>query len=254
MQARLAAVGTIVLVGAACDQSTGPELLDDALAMDLAIVAADATIEDLNLWMSPFEFGGAATAPAIGAPGRPGGHGGFDGEFSGTRSITFFDAEGLEMDRYHALETESMNIVLDIEGSVERDTWSATIVRTRDMTVSGLSGEEVTRTWNGSGTEMVTRSRNSEDAERSRTIDGTFEHEDVVVPIPGSDSRRPISGTIRRSMTVSTTIGDETTTRQVDIVITFDGDDTAIVTVNGVEMEIDLTAREGRNPVRRIGG
>jgi len=46
--------------------------------------------------------------------------------------------------------------------------------------------------------------------------------------------------------------GDET--RVANITITFDGDETAIIVVNGEEREIDLTTREGRGPLRKRGG
>jgi hypothetical protein len=36
--------------------------------------------------------------------------------------------------------------------------------------------------------------------------------------------------------------------------ITFDGDSTANMVVNGEELEIDLTTRKGKNPLRRKKG
>ena len=86
-------------------------------------------------------------------------------------------------------------------------------------------------------------------------MSGTFTYSDVVVPVPGSETRYPISGTITRSMTGSVVNGpDGDETRTVNITITFDGDETATIVVNGEEREIDLTTREGRSPLRRRGG
>ncbi len=79
-------------------------------------------------------------------------------------------------------------------------------------------------------------------------------YEDVVVPIPGSDPRWPVSGTITRSMTAVRSGSDGEQTRSVVIVITFDGTATAMALVNGEVMEIDLSARDGRNPLRPRGG
>lgn len=244
------------LATGACTDSTGLDALDDAFLLDMALVAADATIEDVNLWGQPLTFGPLAGPGAQGhthTPGVPGGHGGFAG--SGTRSVTFFDADDDEQDAYDALTTASMHILHDVQGEVQRESWTATISRQRDKWVTGLVGEETHRTWNGTGSEQVTRSRHLDDGtERSYESSGTIVYEDVVVPIPGSTPRWPVSGTITRSMTVTGTGADGTTTRAVEIVITFDGTAIATALVNGELIEIDLSVRSGRNPVRRGRG
>ena len=241
-----------VAVLAAC--GTEPDVIEEAMIEDAALVAADATIEDINLWGATLGFSGAPSSPAA-APGEPGGRRGFSGSFSGTREVTFYDEAGMEMDYYDALETESILIDHEIEGEAMRDGWSATIYRARMKTVSGLAGEETERTWNGTGESEITRSRHLDDGtERSYEMEGSVEYEDVVVPVPGSDPRYPLSGTIRRSFEVTRTGPDgETTTRSIEVVITFDGSETAIMTVNGEEREIDLTAADGRTPLRRRG-
>ena len=231
--------------------------VDDALIADMALVAADATIEDVTLWSQPLGFSTPMAAPdASGTqavPGRPGGRDGFSGSFSGTRSVTFYDEEGMEQESYDPVTTESIHILHEIEGEVSRDGWSASIHRERDKTVSGLAGEETTRTWNGTGSQEVSRSRHLDDgSERSYEMEGSSGYEAVVVPIPGSDSRWPLSGTVTRSMTVTRTGPDgEVVTRSIEIVVTFNGTQMATVIVNGEEMEIDLAERDGRNPVRR---
>jgi len=251
-------VFAVAIAVTACGESTGPDMLDDEMVMDAAILAADATVEEVTMWTQPFGFG-IAPAPAANDPvqptGRPGGLGDWSGEFSGTRSVTFYDAEGVEMDVYDDGLTESINFVRTIEGSIVRDNFSAEISRERDMTVSGLAGEETTRTWNGDGSSNVARSGVLEDGtERAHTVEGSFEFDDVVVPIPGSDSRWPLSGTITRAFTVTRLTEDGTLTRDVAVVITFNGTEIAMVTVNGEAMEIDLSARDGRNPLRRRRG
>jgi hypothetical protein len=248
----LAGALATTLVISACSDTTGLDALDEALVLDMALVAADATLEDLAMWTQPMDFGGAPALSAAAAPGRPGGLGGISGEFSGTRSVTFFDAAGVEQGSYDDQTTASIRIVNDISGEVSRDDWTATIERMRDMTVTGLEGDESERIWNGSGTEEVSRSRVVDESERSHTSDGTFAYTDVVVPAPGSESRRPTSGTISRSMTVTVTRDGESRTRSVEILITFNGGDVATILINGQEMEIDLGARDGRNPIRRL--
>jgi hypothetical protein len=243
------------LAASACDDATSLDSLDDQMVLDAALVAADETIEEVTMWSQPLGFTGAPAAAMVPSGparmGRPGGLGSWDGEFSGTRSVTFYDVEGVEQESYDALTTESINFVRDIEGSIDRDRFSAQVSRERDMTVSGLAGEETTRTWNGSGSSQVSRSGVLEDgSERSHAVSGSFTFEDVVVPIPGTQPRYPLSGTIRRTMTATRTTPDGTETREVDIVITFDGTAIAVAVVNGETMEINLAERD-RNPLRR---
>ncbi len=255
----VALLGASVLV-AGCDESTAPDEFTDAMVIDAAVLAADATVEEVNMWSESFGFGLApvssqydVTSGETAAFGSPGGRGSWSGDFSGTREVTFFDAEGVEQGEYDPLLTASIYIVREIQGTIVRDRFTAEIERERAMTVSGLLGEESTRTWNGEGSSSVSRAGVLEDGtERSHTAEGTYEFDDVVVPIPGSDSRWPLSGTVTRMMTMTRVLGDETQTREVEIIITFNG--TAMVTalVNGEEVEIDLSARDGRNPLRRL--
>jgi len=126
------------------------------------------------------------------------------------------------------------------------------------MTVTGLAGVETTRTFNGTGTEDVVRSRTLDDGSESTfDLEGSFTHEDLVVPVPGSSTKYPLSGRITRTMevtVVNSPKGDFT--RDVTVVVTFDGDSTATAVVDGKTYEIDLTARSGAFPLKgtfRIG-
>jgi len=247
---RILAVLGVALTGA-CTDTSGPDALDDALLLDMAIVAADATLEDFGVWSTHFGF--SPQGGPSGVPGRPGGRDGIGSPLSGTREMTFFDAAGNVQDEFDELTTASIHYVSDVSGEVARDNWTATISRTRDKTITGLEGEETHRTWNGTGTEDIARSRHTDDGARSYEMTGNFTYHDVVVPIPGSDPRYPISGSISRTMNAVMTSGDETRTREVEMTITFDGDETATIIVNGEEREIDLSTREGRNPLRPRG-
>ncbi len=237
---------TLVCIGAvaalaACEDGVEPEISDEMVA-DMALVAADALLEDVSLMTSSFGF-------------AQGVHGGIPGDGigtarSGTRSATFFDASGNEQDGYDAETTASIHYFMEFERSANRESWSALISRTRDMTVSGLEGAEATRTFNGTGTDMVSRSRHLDDGDRSYTMDGDFTKSDVVVPVPGSDPRWPLSGTVHRTMTVTRTgTADGDATRTLEMTITFDGDETATAVINGEVIEIDLSARHGENPM-----
>ncbi|MSR20013.1 MAG: hypothetical protein EXR91_03425 [Gemmatimonadetes bacterium] len=234
----------LALVAGACSDATEPDALDSAINYDMAVLAADATLEDVALWSLPFGFG------PVPAPGAPGGHD-FPKTREKTREVTFYDAAGTEQTAYDSLTTDVIHILHNVEGEVTRDGWTVLVERERDKTVSGLAGTETHRTWNGTGSEHVSRSGFTlEGKERSYDALGAFTHTDVVVPIPGSVPRYPVSGTITRALTVTLTGPNSTRTRTVDVVITFDGTSTATAVVNGVTRQIDLTARDGRFPLR----
>ena len=85
-------------------------------------------------------------------------------------------------------------------------------------------------------------------------MDGSAVYTDVVVPIPGTEPRYPLSGTIERTMVATRTTAEGTETREVSILITFDGSQYASAVVNGEEIEIDLGAEDRRRPFRRKRG
>ena len=233
---------TIALAG--CSDANGPNT-DDALDADVAMVAADAALEDIQAMNSG--FGGFGSSPAMFSAGPP---------TERSRTVTFFDAGGNAQDGYNAETTASINVVSDMSGSVTRDTWTATIERHRDMTITGLLETETSRTWNGTGDGSVQRSRHSDESgDRSYDMSSTSVIADVVRGLPRADNPYPLSGTITR--TISITIvngpnGDETRSRTV--VITFNGTQFATLTINGGDsVDVDLAAREGRHPIRGRG-
>jgi len=246
---------TAVLALNACDQTAGLDSLSDPVIRDMALVSADATIEVVNTVKLPFSFGSIPLAAQVQAMGHgfgdPGGRHGLGHERSGTVEKTFFDTLGVQQDSYDELTTERIEVLSIVEGERGREGWSATIHRERDMTITGLAGENTHRTLNGSGTSTISRSRHTEDGDRTHEMEGFFTYTDVVIPVPGTEPRYPISGTITRSMS-ATRIDREgnEVTREMEMTITFDGDETANAVVNGEPVEIDLSAQDGRNPLR----
>lgn len=254
-----ASTALIAVAMAACDQTTGVESLDDTMTTDAAMLAADATIEEIALFQQPLDFAGFIPGvdepPPARHPGPPGGPGSFEGDFAGVRSVSFYDLDGVEQEAYDPLETASVKIVHEVEGTIVRDRFTAEIFRARTLTVTGLEGEETHRTWNGSGSSSMARSGVAEDgSERSHGAEGSFTLTDVVVPIPGSEPRWPVSGTVTREMVMTRTGPDGEMTREFEIVITFDGSSIATALVNGQVVEIDLSARPGRHPLHNRPG
>jgi hypothetical protein len=237
----LALLMTVAL--AACDDANGPSELDQALNEDVALVVADAVIEDVQqMYLS---LGGAEASEValdVAAPPR---------NFS--RTVEFFDADGNPQDAYNPETTASIHIVSEMSGAIERDNWTATVTRSRDMMVTGLEGQETSRTWNGTTAGTSTRSQvTDENGTRSYEMDMTGTIEDVVRLLPRLTHPWPASGTITRHITITITNGpngDEV--RERDVTITFNNTQYATLTIDGEEYEIDLAAQEHQRGVRR---
>jgi len=234
-------VGALTALAACDDDGTGVVVVDDeVLDQDVALLAADAVAEDLAVMTDMLQWA-AAGAPGAGMM-----------DLYRSRTVDFYDADGVLQDRYDALTTASIHTVLEVEGDVERMNMDMSLSRTRDMWVTGLEGEETTRTWNGTGTESHSRTRLS-DAYGTRTYDmeGTLLVEDVVRAVPVTENPWPLSGTITRTVDIAITGapgGDRTISRTV--VITFTGEQVVTLTVDGVPFECDLGAQD-RDRVRR---
>ncbi len=166
----IALASTLSLALVACSDATEPDQFNDRLNLDVAMVAADGLLDDLITINQLFSFGsGASLAPQI----------------TRSRVVEYFDGAGILQDAFDELTTASIHIVSEMSGEFTRESWSATIARTRDMIITGLEGEETSRTANGSGTGEVTRSRHLDDGgTRSYDMSGTSTIQDVVHGVP----------------------------------------------------------------------
>ncbi len=232
--------GLIVLAAlaiAACD-ATGPaDDIDNQLNEDVALVAADAALDDLTQMFIPV---GTASFDGAAPPNTR------------SRIVTFFE-DGVEVAAYNPATTDSMRVEVLVSGAVVRGNWSASVERTRDLMVTGLEGAETTRIWNGTGSSDVSRSVHN-DSTGARSYDFSAEGQiiDVVRGVPRSANPWPLSGSITRTVVVTIVNGpngDETRTR--DVTIVFDGTQFAAITVNGETFVLDLAARDRDHPIRR---
>jgi len=228
------------LIGlAACDDGVTNSIAfdEEGLIIDAALVAADGMFQDLALMSTPKTGAGlAATYDTNGTE--------VEGSTAFSRTRTFYDALGVEQDRYDPESTASVHTVTSVERNVSHTFWSAAIDRDRDMWVTGLEGEETQRTWNGTGTGDVQRSRHPEDgSERTYDMQSSSVVEDVVRGVPRNEFPYPLSGTITRTIHAVITIDGVEEVRDVVVVITFDGDNTATMDVNGEIFEVDLDER-----------
>lgn len=240
MRTRLLGTIALGLAAAGCSNSLAPTAADQELNQDVALVAADAALDDVAQMVVP------NAAPQLQAS--------FEAvPFADvSRTVTFFDTSGVEQTAYDPNTTASVRIQMSLAGDVQRSGWTASITRTRDITVSGLEGQETSRTWNGTGTGTIMRSSHT-DGTGSRTYDmsSSATITDVVVGVPRSQNPWPLSGSITRSITVTITRGDRTETRTRTVTITFNGTQFATLTVGDETFEVDLAARAVDRPTRR---
>ena len=233
----LALMFAIVFGAAACEDSVteAPAVDDEAVLLDAALVAADGMFQDLALMQTPASWAGLGNGPSATA----------GIEITGTRSfsktVTFYDADGNEQAAYDENTTASMHVESELERDVTHTFWTASIERERDVTVTGLEGQETTRTWNGTTEAEVERSRHPDGGTvRTYDMESSGVIEDVVRGVPRKDNPYPLSGTITRTIhAVITTDGVEEV-KDLVVVITFDGDNTATMTVDGETFEINL--------------
>ena len=259
----LAVLGVTML--AACSDITGSSGPDGTglqfgslLNLDVAMVSADALIEDVAELQLDFSgaIGGMSAAPVEAMSSAP---------LKRVREVTYYDADGNEQDAYDGITTASVHIVSEISGERARDNWSSSVSRMREITVTGLEGNEVIRTANGIGSSTRSRSYHSDaDGDRSYEMSGRSVITDVVRAVPKEENNPfvprekilyPLSGTITRDVTVvilNGRNGDETRTKHV--VTTFNGTQFVTMTVDGEPIEVDLLARRGRDPLRKRGG
>lgn len=251
---RTALTALALVAAAACSDGIGPAFDDAGLNEDLAAVAAVAALDDVQSMVLETD-GGSAVSGAPAAMTGFGPHGGLapNDVMTRTFSRTFFDVDGLEMDGFDRLLTASVEMVWTVSGTVTRDIWSGSVERSRTTVLSGLEGEETTRTWNGTGSDIVSRSQFRPTTDEQRTYDLTASTviTDVVVGVPRSENPYPLSGSISYDMVVTITTPDGTRTRERTATIVFDGTQFATLTVNGEVFEVDLDDRQGRHPRRR---
>ena len=236
------ALALSLLVLAACSDTVGPDAFEDSLTLDVAMIAADAVIDafgDIGLLFG----GGAFPAPSQASTRTV------------THTATFFDADGNEQEARDPLTTASIHLVIESTQEFSRDSWSGTGTRSRDLWITGLEGEETTRTMNGTGSGSVIRSQHT-DADGTRTYDMSSLSviEDVIHPVPRTEDAWPLSGTITRDVTINVINGpDGDVTKSRTVVITFNGTNLATMTVGGETFEVDMSTRSGRHSFRKRG-
>ena len=171
------------------------------------------------------------------------------GNLTVSREVTFFAENGDEMLGYDPLLTASIQVLFSMEGSRtrtgDRGTMTISVSRQRDITISGLLGEEIDRTFDGTGSASKNRSIISDEhGERTYDFSSTTVINLVVIPVPRG-SGWPLSGTITRNVTVEVIGGlGDLRTHERTVVIEFNGTNLVPITINGRTFTLDLETRE----------
>ena len=261
----VSAVAAAVIFAACGDSTTGPQDGDvsasvaAAATVDVATVAGDAASEDVQLFkLNAGAFGFAqlsdyerferwngcpydATAKRfICEPKTRGG-------FVHTRSYAFLDQAGVAQTSYSAATTAQANFRSSLSGTISRNRWSGTMSRERDVTLSGLFGDNASVTINGRSATEKQRTRFEREAATAGSVDRTYDLDatlaitNVVVGAARLPDTWPASGTITRNYSltrVDVANGTRATTRTS--VVTFNGTQFVPLVVNGTEFTLDL--------------
>ena len=207
---------------AACTDVNAPsDLTDTQMAADLAQSSGDAIATDIG--QAILNEGSFAGAPALNAAGMAQD----TSNLTVVRTRTCYDAQDAVI--ACGPGAVSMRVTAKIDGTVQRDNFTGSIHRTRDMLITGLGSNSTTRTHNGVGTSndttTFTGSRGTRHAEESASDTVV----NLVFQLPHSSNPWPISGQIIRNVdaTITLTRLDNTTvTRTIDrrVVVTFPAD------------------------------
>ena len=174
------------------------------------------------------------------------------GPFATTRSYAYADQAGVAQAAYSATTTATANFKWAMEGTITKSKWNGSVSRSRDLTVSGLSGANTTITINGTSSTERQRTKFAKDGaaganavDREYQLEGSTVIKDVVTPAVRLPDAWPASGTITRLHNVTRTDavnGTKTSTRTS--VVTFNGTQTVPLVVNGTAFTLDLATGE----------
>lgn len=241
----------LALAVAACAREGTAPGTDAALDANVALFAADAAGQDVEIMRGPggrFGLGLPADSGSFecGTVERDG--------MTVTRTCAFSDVRGTEQPAFDAETTESVVMHVEMSGSIDRGDWgSSSVRRVRDLVVTGLAGRETSLTWNGTGSGSMSRIHQARDGgEVQLEMVSSLTATDVVIPVPRAPDGWPLGGTISTRVSVTITGGlHDGATHGRDVTITFDGTQYATVTVGDETFTVDLANREhhgGRGP------
>jgi hypothetical protein len=255
---------TVAVAGAAaCADSTAPTagVTESMLTRDVANDAADATTQTLAqmsgmelLVGMPLASSGMSATSAIGNCTWNASANAYacpsittpDG-LTLNRQIGFYSG-GASQQSYDAQATDSMFFGMWLTGTLQEADRTAWLKHQRTMMVTGLTGSETQRTWNGTGSRDDSAHVTGQNVVRTTRFLSQDVVKDVVYKLPRTDFPFPQSGTITNDVTVSATTPNGTSAANRNgtrhVVITFNGTRTASVTIGTTACSLDLVTRK----------
>ena len=276
MKRSLLVCAPLAMMIAACSaDSTNPiQITADDINQAAVISASDATAEDVSiLSASDMTMSGGAVQNAAGSPlmmsripagAAPSyvwtfGDGCTFSQSTGrftcppisaggltlNRDYAFYTANQTAQSAYDASATASANFHVAVGGVHVVDNGADTVSRDRALTVTGLSGAETSRTWNGTGTRADGGFRTETDVKRNYHVTDNVTVSNVIVNLPRSSNPWPISGTITRQVSGTASVSKTGVSKSFSVdrtvTITFNGTQYATVSVGGNTYTLDLS-------------
>ena len=227
-------IAALVAAAAACSDTTAPSAAvtattDSLITADVAATSGDAMASTVETMIGNEGAGGFQETGAS-----------FDRQstqdLTVQRVVTCYDSTGKAQSACHALTTDSAVIQVTVNGSRRgtrergKDTsnYTVSVHRTQTLTITGLLGQETSRTHNGSGASHDTTTFTGTSGSGTLSEAATDSIINVVFNLPRSSNPWPVSGslirnsTVSASLTVAGTTQTKSTTRRA--VITFPAD------------------------------
>ena len=256
---RAGVLATLLVLAAACTDSGAPTALisdvdvtedvlgdaNTATTLDLEQLAADETLA-ASISSPPAPPQLACTFSALVGrflcPGLVTAQG-----ITIQRSYAFYDG-GAPQASFDPVATDSINFQsfrTGVLGGEERRTW---INHARNVTVSGLSGTETERVWNGTGTRTDSVRVRANGATRLTRITSVDRIIGVAYAVPRAQNPFPLRGTITHDVSVRSVVSNATGERTRNAVrrveVTFNGTRTAQLRIGTLSCTLDLPTRE----------
>lgn len=256
----------LLLAAAGCgdDSSTAPDNSGVNITNDVVVASSDLLRGDLTLLGLNEGTASLSVAPAAAAlfpvslqtsgsgctydaaSGRYSCPAGAEGELTVTRSYRYQDATGAAQPAYNAATTAAINFATSAFGQHTGEAVVGSVVRARNVTVSGLAGSETERTWNGSGSDSLDVEVFGATITRRYILRSTVAMINVIYALPRSSNPYPSSGQVQYDVHVTQTADgaqpvSRTATRRVTI--TFNGTAAVPLTVGLLGCTLYLDTR-----------
>ena len=235
----LAVFFTVSVAGCNSDRAYAPPdtvLTDQQVSHDVAVSEGDAVAADLSALERSAGVTGITASLAPDSP--PGSNCSYaapewscapviERGLTVVRSYSYRDSAGQAMQAFDDLKTAKATFKVTIDGVVTRDTtFTASVHRTQNITVSGLLGDETTRRWWGVGTSADTNTHRDFISTRRYAGKSIDSLKALVFPQPRTPGSYPLRGSTVRVVSYNvTSTGHGTERRSVDrrVVTTYNG-------------------------------